>query len=232
MTLPKQGHRWRGTGWYCWYSHTSDSSLHGHAQPRFKLQREKHLWKTEQHRAPCRYKPGTGWTTSAEPCVCSVALQGTQPRSIGVRPQPRFIWVGRRAQKSEKAADHVRFGDHCSLQRSCPILGCLIIRDFPALQVKSILLTVLHYLIIQVLILSWSSPVLLQWKWYVWVSLNGGHFLAVHIMRDSKAELNQAWTVNVFQLVPLMLSTRLFCYISLPFVALCSEMVGWNLPYL
>lgn len=85
------------------------------------------------------------------------------------------------------------FGDHCSLQRSCSILGCLIIRDYAALQAKSISLTVLHYPVIQVLILSWSNPVLLQW--YVWVPLNGGYFLAVHIVRDSKAELSQAWTL-------------------------------------
>lgn len=91
MTLPKERHRWRETGWYCWYSHTSDSSLHGHTRLDLNYSVWKHLWKTEQHRAPRHYKPGTERTTSAEPCVCSVALQGTQAQIHQCKPTATLL---------------------------------------------------------------------------------------------------------------------------------------------
>lgn len=196
---------------------------------RFNLQREQHSWQAQHRRAARHHKPER--TASAGPCayplcILRVALPSPAPSASAhshTQLPPLCTW----AQKCEAAADHMRFGRHCSLQRSCPTRGCLIMTD---LHCKEHLPHAFAYLLLQVAVLSRSSPLFLQWKWYLWVSLNGTFFNWPHY-KDSKA-VNQARAVNVSQLVPLMLSTRLFCYISLPFVTLCSEMVGWNLPYL
>lgn len=75
---------------------------------------------------------------------------------------------------------------HCSdcFLEVLRILGHLIVKEYPAPQAKSISFTALCSLVPRVLILSWGSPVPLQWKWWVQDLLNGGHFLAVHYERQ------------------------------------------------
>lgn len=64
------------------------------------------------------------------------------------------------------------------------------------------------------------SPRLIKW----------GPFPSRPLRETAKQTPCQAQTTDVFQLVPLMLSTTLLRSISLPFVTPCLEKVGWKFP--
>lgn len=199
-----------------------------HVQPSLKTHGAKSmLEEPQQPRAPCHYTPGMERATSAEPWVRSAARLGPSQQ----KPADTLrlhTWAQRRQQIA------------CGLRKTA--LQCLFFGGFtcpwtsdnqgvPSTASKK---HRVHSFVFpgttgpdpflglpSASAVELMSPRLIKW----------GPFPSCP--RETAKQMPcQAQTRDVFQLVPLMLSTTLLRSISLPFVTPCPEKVGWKFLYL